>query len=124
MKYKMEIVNKKEIPFELSSLILLPSTCTKDVYSFDREGIDKLENLRYCVMDAIDKLSEKDRFIIEAVHYERLTYEELGKRLGCSNVHAWRLTKSAIENLKNMLVQEPTIKEYLGLEANDEFGLG
>lgn len=111
----MEIVNKKEIPFELSAMLYLPSMQSEDTYFFDRDGLEKLQNLREAIMDCIDDLSDKDRFIIEAVNYEKITYEQLGERLGCSNVHAWRQAKTAMNNLRQLLLKTPEVQEYLGV---------
>ena len=80
------------------------------------EEIDALRNL---VVYCIDMLSEQDRFIVEAINYEQLTYDQLGKRMGISNVHAWRLKQTAFKNLMNLLLEHKIIKEYLG-EYDDE----
>lgn len=75
---------------------------------------DEIESLRNIVVYCIDMLSEQDRFIIEAINYEQVTYDQLGKRLGCSNVHAWRLKQDAYKNLMTLLLEHSVIKDYLG----------
>lgn len=80
---------------------------------------EEIDALRNVVVYCIDMLSEQDRFIVEAINYEQLTYDQLGKRMGISNVHAWRLKQTAFKNLMNLLLEHKIIKEYLG-EYNDE----
>jgi len=76
-----------------------------------REIVDEIEEV---VLDIFEKLSEQDKFIIEAIGYERITFVELGKRMGISNVHAWRLKNIAYENFKQLLLGVDCIKEQYG----------
>lgn len=113
MKFKMEIQNSKEIPYEPSSLNNLASPIIP-VYFFD-DADDTLDELRDAVKTSIEYLCPQDRFIIEAVYYEQITYEALGERLGVSNVHAWRLAKNAIKNLQCQLLTNEYVNDYLNL---------
>lgn len=61
-------------------------------------------------------LDEKDKMIINAIYYECLTYEELGRRLGCSKPHAWRLTRQAVARLGALLGQSTHIRERYALD--------
>jgi hypothetical protein len=71
------------------------------------------------VTDCIDTLSAQDRYIIEAVLFERLTFRPLGARLGLSHEHARRLYKKALERLAVPLSQHPTIiKRYPMLKSD------
>lgn len=81
---------------------------------------EEIDALRNVVVYCIDMLSDQDRFIVEAINYEMLTYEQLGKRLGVSNVHAWRLKQDAYKNLMQLLLENKTIKQYLGEDDDDE----
>jgi RNA polymerase sigma factor (sigma-70 family) len=113
MKFKMEINNNKEIPLDPSKMAYLPEMETVPVYFFDDDN--GLEDLRDAVKDAIEYLSPQDRFIVEAIYYEQITYEVLGERLGVSNVHAWRLAKAAIKNLQTQLITNEYVNDYLDL---------
>lgn len=83
-----------------------------------RESVEELQPFREAVASCIDKLSEQDRFIIDAVNTEMISLEELGERLGVTKTHAWRLRNSAMDNLKKIMLQDPTVLERL--RNNDE----
>lgn len=118
--------NGREIPYDVDSLIplvgsgkpenelqALMEAGTGQTIETSSEEIDALRNV---VVYCIDMLSDQDRFIVEAINYEMLTYEQLGKRLGVSNVHAWRLKQDAYKKLMQLLLEHSTIKQYLGEE--------
>lgn len=69
------------------------------------------------VRDCIELLLPQDEYIIHAIHYERITYEELGARLGCSGPHAWRLTQIAHQHLGEVLLVDGRIKKMLGFHG-------
>lgn len=85
---------------------LLPAVPTSDsewllqygerTESSDRRHIE-------AVQDAIEKLDPQSRFCVEAIFYEGISYSKLGKRLGVSKPHAWRLARRAIAELERML---------------------
>ena len=83
-----------------------------------RESVVELQPFREAVASCIDKLDAQDRFIIDAVNTEMISLEELGKRLGVTKTHAWRLRNSAMDNLRKIMLQDPTVLERL--RNNDE----
>ena len=83
-----------------------------------RESVEELQPFREAVAQCIDKLDAQDRFIIDAVNTEMVSLEELGKRLGVTKTHAWRLRNSAMYNLRKIMLQDPTVLERL--RNNDE----
>ena len=83
-----------------------------------RESVIELQPFREAVAGCIDKLDAQDRFIIDAVNTEMVSLEELGKRLGVTKTHAWRLRNSAMDNLRKIMLQDPTVLERL--RNNDE----
>ena len=83
-----------------------------------RESVAELQPFREAVAGCIDKLDAQDRFIIDAVNTEMVSLEELGKRLGVTKTHAWRLRNSAMDNLRKIMLQDPTVLERL--RNNDE----
>jgi RNA polymerase sigma factor (sigma-70 family) len=119
MKFKMEINNNKEIPFDPSKMRFLPQAQSMPVYFFDDQN-EELSELREVVRDAVEYLCPQDRFIIEAIYYEQITFEVLGERLGVSNVHAWRLAKTAIKNLQAQLITNEYVNDYLDLGGGFE----
>lgn len=88
-----------------------------------RESVEELQPFREAVANCIDQLNEQDRYIIDAVNTERISLEELGERLGVTKTHAWRLRNSAMENLKKIMVQDPTVLERLRKnDATTDYG--
>jgi DNA-directed RNA polymerase specialized sigma24 family protein len=83
-----------------------------------RESVVELQPFREAVASCIEKLNEQERFIIDAVNTEMISLEELGKRLGVTKTHAWRLRNSAMDSLRKIMLQDPTVLERL--RNNDE----
>lgn len=83
-----------------------------------------VEELRRAVYEAVLTLSEKDQFCLNAIYAERVTFEELGARLGYGEVagkskstgpsSAYHATQRALKRLKAALEQHPLIQDYLG----------
>lgn len=127
-KTKMS-VNGKEIPYDVFKLtFLMPAARPDNEMQALMEAApgqtietsnDEIDLLRSIVIYCIDMLSEQDRYIIESINYEQITYEQLGKRLGMSNVHAWRLKQDAYKRLMTLMLEHKVIRDYLG-ENNDE----
>lgn len=78
------------------------------------EHSEEIDFVREAIIDAIDSLSDQDKFIVEAVNYERLTYCELGERMGISNAHAWRLKQAAFSRLESKLLENEVIRQKVG----------
>jgi len=66
-----------------------------------KDYIDEIYNI---VLDCLEVLLDQDRFIILAINYEQITYEQLGLRLGVSATHAWRLKQIAYKHLEEVLL--------------------
>lgn len=75
------------------------------------ESVEELQPLREAVAMCIEQLDEQDQFIINAVNSEFLSYEQLGKRLGVSKPHAWRLKNNAYAKLQQLLTMHPLIRK-------------
>lgn len=80
-----------------------------------KESIEELQPLREAVVDCIEMLSEEDQFIINAVNSERLSFKELGSRLGVSKTHAWRLQQMAYNRLGVLLRMNKLVQERLNM---------
>jgi DNA-directed RNA polymerase specialized sigma24 family protein len=88
-----------------------------------KESVEELQPFREAVANCIEQLNEQDRYIIDAVNTERISLEELGERLGVTKTHAWRLRNAAMENLKKIMVQDPTVLERLRKnDATTDYG--
>lgn len=116
-------VNNREVPFLIDDLlaITIPPRPENDWQALmeavpgdePAESKEVLQPLREAVADCIDMLSEQDSFIINAMNSEQITYDELGKRLGVSLTHAWRLRNAAYKNLEQILERHEVIRQYL-----------
>ena len=106
--------NKREIPVDIDELLsLLGSYQPENEYQAlmeappmqepaeDKRAINELNEI---VLDCIDLLLDEDKYIVEAINYEQITYDSLGDRLGCSAVHAWRLKQIAYQHLAEILI--------------------
>jgi len=90
-----------------------------DVDMDDDDDFSGFSPLREAVIDAIEELSEKDRICINAIYAERITYEELGQRLGYkpqkgSSPQAYNATQRALDRLKEILLRNPIIASTFG----------
>lgn len=68
-------------------------------------SVDHIEAVR----TAVESLDPVSRLCIEAIFYEGIPYSALGKRLGFSKPHAWRLSKRAIAELQRKLLNDHDI---------------
>ena len=127
--------DRKEIPTESKSLEYLTN---KNQYApenefdalmqalpgFEPDDVYSVSPLRQAVMDCVDALSPKDKYCIDAIYSERITYAELGERLGykpqkSGSPQAFMVTKAALANLKDLMLENPIIREYLWGERDD-----
>ncbi len=81
------------------------------------ESVQELQPIREAVAQCIEQLSDQDRYIVDSVNSEMISYEELGQRLGVSKPHAWRLKNAAYERLKYLLSMHPTIRRRINVAS-------
>ena len=74
-----------------------------------------LQPLREAVASCVDRLSDEDRFLLEATHVERITVRALAERLGLHKSHTYRLVKRAELRLRDSCLTQPEILVYLGV---------
>lgn len=72
------------------------------------------------VIEAVENLEPILKQAVEAIYYERIPYERLAQRLGCSKPHAWRITQKAIKELQRVLAINKTINERYTMFDNWE----
>jgi hypothetical protein len=84
------------------------------------ESAEELQPLREAVAMCIEQLDEQDQFIINSVNSEFVSYDELGKRLGVSKPHAWRLKNNAYARLQQLLTMHPLIRKKVRVVNNWE----
>lgn len=74
------------------------------------QTMEEHQEVRNIVVDAIDLLDPRQRFMIEAIHAERISYDDLAYRLSISKTQAWRLVKQAEAALREALATQPIIR--------------
>lgn len=69
------------------------------------------------VLDYVsDMLTDEQSYLIDAIAFEQIGYQELGDRLGVSRTHAWRLHNQALTRLRYLCMNHPPTRERLGME--------
>jgi hypothetical protein len=79
------------------------------------EWLEETQELREAVVDCIDQLDDLERFVIEAYVYERISFRDLGDRLGVSDSQAHRFYHQTLKVLKRYMQRHPYLQERLGL---------
>ena len=120
---RMSYSDNKEIPFSIDELInLLPFQQPENDWQALMEAPPGTEpatpktvvnELVEIVRDCVEILLPQDQYVVHAIAYERTTYDELGKRLGVSPPHAWRLTQIAYQHLSEVLMIDGRIRKYI-----------
>lgn len=77
------------------------------------ESEAEVQAVREAVADCLDLISDQHRFILEAIHSERLSMRELGHRLGVGKSQAQRLVQQAQYALQEILQLHPIIRERI-----------
>lgn len=95
--------------FDMDYLPATPRTETEWLLQWGDTPVDFSTDHIHAVQDAVESLSPQSRYCIEAIFYEGIAYSELGKRLGVSKPHAWRLSKRAIAELQRKLWNDHAI---------------
>ena len=116
--------NPREISVDISKLaFLFPSAQPEDEYQalmeakpFDEPATSREEMgpLKDIIADCIDMLPQQDRYIVEAIIYEQVSLVELGKRMGISGPHTWRLRNEAYNKLRELLMVDERILDIRG----------
>lgn len=72
------------------------------------------------VAECMQQMTPEEQFVLYAMFYDRVTYEELANRLGLkAKSHAWRKARQAKEKLKQLLLEHPTFKEMTNGKYSD-----
>lgn len=125
----MSYSDNREIPLDIDELLkhLPPAKPDTDWQALMEAppGFEPLESkqledeISHIVRDCVELLLDQDKYIVQAIAYECISYEQLGYRLGCSGPHAWRLKQIAYANLKELLLLDEKFKSLL-----DDYGRG
>lgn len=118
--------NKREFPVDIDDLMnILNNYQPENEYQALMESAPFQEPVRHkslineaqdIVLDCLEVLLDQDKYIIQAINYEQVSYEVLGKRLGVSATHAWRLKQIAYKHLEEVLTIDGRISKILRYE--------
>jgi DNA-directed RNA polymerase specialized sigma24 family protein len=118
--------NKREFPVDIDDLMnILSNYQPENEYQALMESAPFQEPVRHkslineaqdIVLDCLEVLLDQDKYIIQAINYEQVSYEVLGKRLGVSATHAWRLKQIAYKHLEEVLTIDGRISKILRYE--------
>jgi len=95
--------------FDMDYLAAKPRTESEWMLQWGEAPTDFSRDHIEAVQEAIENLSPQSRYCVEAIFYEGVAYSELGKRLGVSKPHAWRLSKRAMAELQRTLLNNHSI---------------
>ena len=124
-QYMSDTSHKRELPFDMEALMqflpykngtpenewqALMEAAPGDVIETPKDAYQPIKDI---IIYALDELATQDKYIVDAINYEQISFEELGKRLGCSATHAWRLKNAAYESLRDILMSNELIKEMM-----------
>lgn len=80
-------------------------------------SLEEITPIREAVAAAVERLEPRLRYVIEAIHIERLSYQQLADRMAISKTHAFRLARDAEQQLRHILSANQMIRERLNLET-------
>ena len=74
---------------------------------------DEMLPLRDILADAIESLEPREQWIFDAIFCRKLSLRQLSQELQLSKTHLARDRDQIKEKLQRMLLEHPTIREYL-----------
>lgn len=96
--------------FDEQQATAAPSTEIERLMMLHSDTYDDSNDHIEVVAAAVEQLCDESRWILQAIYSERITYQELGDRLGVSKPHAWRLTQRAVQELRTLIEHHPTLR--------------
>lgn len=79
------------------------------------DSLEERHGLREVVADAVDRLSEEDRWMIEMLCIAKLSLRFVGRILGVPKTSLARKRDRVLATLRADLVGDPLVREHLGL---------
>lgn len=73
--------------------------------------------LREAMADCVEQLDDEDRFLVEAIWFERCTIRVLAARMGLEKSQTHRLATRAVVRLGNLCVAHPVFQAQYGVRA-------
>jgi RNA polymerase sigma factor for flagellar operon FliA len=78
-----------------------------DPAAADPSGSFEREETRYLLVDAINRLSDRERLVVTLYYYEGLTLAEIGKVLTVTESRVCQIHTKAVMSLRNRLMEPP-----------------
>lgn len=79
----------------------------------------EIAELREAIIDAIDDLPPRLRFVIDALNSERLSLQQLARRMNISKTHAHRLREQAYEMMREALAHNTHVRRRLSMDPQN-----
>jgi RNA polymerase sigma factor for flagellar operon FliA len=79
-----------------------------DPGAIDPSGSFEREETRYLLVDAVNRLSARERLVVTLYYYEGLTLAEIGKVLTVTESRVCQIHTKAVMSLKNRLMEPPS----------------
>lgn len=83
-----------------------------------RESLEESAALAAAVDYACECLSPEDTYVLNAVSFEGLTFDELAARLGVARSRGWRIHERALKRLRTLLINHEPIRKRLGMKPS------
>jgi len=82
----------------------------------DQVSIEEVQPLLDVVAYVSEMMTPEETYIVDAIAFEQIGYQELGDRLGVSRTHAWRLHKQAVDRLRYLSLNHRPVRERIGMQ--------
>ena len=79
-----------------------------DPSAADPSGSFEQEETRYLLVDAVNRLSDRERLVVTLYYYEGLTLAEIGKVLTVTESRVCQIHTKAVMSLRNRLMEPPS----------------
>ncbi len=79
-----------------------------DPSAADPSGSFEQEETRYLLVDAVNRLSDRERLVVTLYYYEGLTLAEIGKVLAVTESRVCQIHTKAVMSLRNRLMEPPS----------------
>lgn len=82
-----------------------------DPAALDPSGSFEQEETRYLLVDAVNRLSDRERLVVTLYYYEGLTLAEIGNVLSVTESRVCQIHTKAVMSLKNRLMEPPSRRD-------------
>ncbi len=79
-----------------------------DPTASDPSGSFEQEETRYLLVDAVNRLSDRERLVVTLYYYEGLTLAEIGRVLTVTESRVCQIHTKAVMSLRNRLMEPPS----------------